>query len=128
GSRSPAGAMLCTFTGDSNALSAWLRKCNSETVAMEATGVYWIPAFQILEAAGFEVCLVDPRYFQNFPGRRTDVSDCQWLQRLHSVVLLRASFRPAQEVFVLRSLRRHRDNLIRRRQHISCICRRRWTK
>jgi transposase len=102
-----------TFTGDLNALSTWLGKCGIETVAMEATGVYWIPAFQILEATGFEVCLVNPRYFQNVPGRRTDVSDCQWLQRLHSAGLLRGSFRPAQEVCVLRSLTRHRDNLIR---------------
>jgi transposase len=102
-----------TFTGDLNALSTWLGKCGIETVAMEATGVYWIAAFQILEATGFEVCLVNPRYFQNVPGRRTDVSDCQWLQRLHSAGLLRGSFRPAQEVCVLRSLTRHRDNLIR---------------
>ena len=101
-----------TFTGELNALAAWLRQCGIETVAMEATGVYWIPAFQILETSGLEVCLVNPRYFQNVPGRRTDVSDCQWLQRLHSAGLLRGSFRPAQEVCVLRSLTRHRDNLI----------------
>ncbi len=80
---------------------------------MEATGVYWIPVYQILETAGFEVCLVNARYFQNVPGRKTDVSDCQWLQRLHAAGLLRGSFRPAQEVCVLRSLTRHRDNLIR---------------
>ena len=101
-----------TFTGELHALSAWLHQCRIETVAMEATGVYWIPAFQILETSGLEVCLVNPRYFQNVPGRRTDVSDCQWLQRLHSAGLLRGSFRPAQEVCVLRSLSRHRDNLI----------------
>jgi hypothetical protein len=76
---------------------------------MEATGVYWIPVYQILET----LCLVNARYFQNVPGRKTDVSDCQWLQRLHSAGLLRGSFRPAQEVCVLRSLTRHRDNLIR---------------
>jgi transposase len=79
---------------------------------MEATGVYWIPAYQILETSGLEVCLVNPRYFQNVPGRKTDVSDCQWLQRLHAAGLLRGSFRPAQEVCALRSLTRHRDNLI----------------
>jgi transposase len=101
-----------TFTGELHALSAWLHQCGIETVAMEATGVYWIPAFQILEMSGLEVCLVNPRYFQNVPGRRTDVSDCQWLQRLHSAGLLRGSFRPAQEVCVLRSLTRHRDNLV----------------
>jgi transposase len=102
-----------TFTGELVRLSEWLKQCRIETAAMESTGVYWIPVYQILEAAGFEVCLVNARYFQNVPGRRTDVSDCQWLQRLHSAGLLRGSFRPAQEVCVLRSLARHRDNLIR---------------
>jgi len=80
---------------------------------MESTGVYWIPLFQILEARGFEVCLVNARHVQNVPGRRTDVSDCQWLQYLHAVGLLRASFRPPQDVCALRSLLRHRDNLIK---------------
>jgi transposase len=102
-----------TFTGELGRLSEWLQQCRIETVAMEATGVYWIPVYQILETVGFEVCLVNARYFQNVPGRKTDVSDCQWLQRLHSAGLLRGSFRPAQEVCVLRSLTRHRDNLIR---------------
>jgi transposase len=102
-----------TFTGELDRLSEWLKQCRIETVAMEATGVYWIPVYQILETSGFEVCLVNARYFQNVPGRKTDVSDCQWLQRLHSAGLLRGSFRPAQEVCVLRSLTRHRDNLIR---------------
>jgi transposase len=101
-----------TFTAELNALTAWLHQCRIEAVAMEATGVYWIPVFQVLEASGLQVCLVNPRYFQNVPGRRTDVSDCQWLQRLHSAGLLRGSFRPPQEVCALRSLTRHRDNLI----------------
>jgi len=102
-----------TFTGELGRLSEWLQQCRIETVAMEATGVYWIPTYQILETSGFEVCLVNARYFQNVPGRKTDVSDCQWLQRLHSAGLLGGSFRSAQEVCVLRSLARHRDNLIR---------------
>ena len=102
-----------TFTSELGRLSEWLQQCRIETVAMEATGVYWIPVYQILETARFEVCLVNARYFQNVPGRKTDVSDCQWLQRLHSAGLLRGSFRPAQDVCVLRSLTRHRDNLIR---------------
>ena len=97
-----------TFTVELGLLSEWLQQCRIETVAMEATGVYWIPPYQILEAAGLEVCLVNARSFQNVPGRKTDVSDCQWLQRLHSAGLLRGSFRPAQEVCVLRSLTRHR--------------------
>ena len=80
---------------------------------MESTGVYWIPLFQILEDRGLEVCLVNARHVQNVPGRCTDVSDCHWLQYLHAVGLLRASFRPPQAVCALRSLLRHRDNLIK---------------
>jgi transposase len=101
-----------TFTEDLHRLADWLHHCGIQTVAMESTGVYWIPLFQILEARGLEVCLVNARYYQNVPGRRTDVSDCQWLQYLHSVGLLRASFRPDQPVCALRSLLRHRASLI----------------
>ena len=86
--------------------------CGIKTVAMESTGVYWIPLFQILEERGFEVCLVNARHVKNVPGRRTDVCDCQWLQFLHSVGLLRASYRPAQEVCAIRSLLRHRESLV----------------
>lgn len=101
-----------TFTEDLHRLADWLNACGVDTVAMEATGVYWIPLFQILETRGFEVCLVNARYYQNVPGRRTDVSDCQWIQHLHSVGLLRSSFRPADQICVLRSLVRHRETLI----------------
>src|SRR6266699_5881168 len=83
------------FTCDLHRLADWLTTCRITTVAMESTGVYWIPLFQILEARGFQVCLVNARHVQNVPGRRTDVSDCQWLCYLHSVGLLRPSFRPA---------------------------------
>jgi transposase len=89
-----------TFTAELIRLADWVRQCGINTVAMEATGVYWIPPYQILESAALEVCLVNARYFQNVPGRKTDVSDCQWLQRLHSAGLLRGSFRPPQEVCV----------------------------
>jgi transposase len=101
-----------TFTQDLYALADWLKRCAVETVAMESTGVYWIPLFQILEDRGFEVCLVNARHVKNVPGRRTDVSDCQWLQFLHSVGLLRASYRPEQEVCAVRSLLRHRESLV----------------
>jgi len=101
-----------TFTQDLYALADWLKRCSIETVAMESTGVYWIPLFQILEDRGFEVCLVNARHVKNVPGRRTDVSDCQWLQFLHSVGLLRASYRPEQEVCAVRSLLRHRESLV----------------
>jgi transposase len=101
-----------TFTQDLYALAGWLEQCGIRTVAMESTGVYWIPLFQILEERGLEVCLVNARHVKNVPGRRTDVSDCQWLQFLHSVGLLRASYRPEQEVCAVRSLLRHRESLV----------------
>jgi transposase len=101
-----------TFTQDLYGLADWLKNCGIETVAMESTGVYWIPLFQILEDRGFETCLVNARHVKNVPGRRTDVSDCQWLQFLHSVGLLKASYRPSQEVCAVRSLLRHRESLV----------------
>jgi transposase len=104
-----------TFTVDLHALADWLETCQIETVAMESTGVYWIPIYEILEARGFEVYLVNARHIKNVPGRKTDILDCQWIQQLHSYGLLRASFRPPEEICVLRALARHRDNLIRYR-------------
>jgi transposase len=105
-----------SFTTDTTALQAladWLVKCGVRTVAMEATGVYWVPLFQVLEARGLEVCLVNARHVKNVPGRKTDVQDCQWLQYLHAVGLLNASFRPPAEVCAVRSLVRHRESLVR---------------
>ena len=101
-----------TFTQDLNALADWLTKCEIRTVAMESTGVYWIPLHQILESRGFEVYLVNAQYVRNVPGRKSDVSDCQWIQYLHCVGLLRASFRPPAEICAIRSLWRHRESLI----------------
>ena len=79
---------------------------------MESTGVYWIPLYQILETHGFEVFLVNAHHVKNVPGRKSDVSDCQWIQYLHSVGLLKASFRPPDEICVFRSLWRHREGLV----------------
>jgi transposase len=93
-------------------LDDWLQKCRIRTVAMEATGVYWIPLFELLEARGLEVCLVNAQHVRHVPGRKSDVQDCQWLQFLHSVGLLHASFRPAIEVCAVRTLLRHRDSLV----------------
>ena len=101
-----------TFTEDLHRLADWLKQCRIETVAMESTGVYWIPLFQILEARGFEVCLVNAQHVHHVPGRKSDVLDCQWLQYLHSVGLLKASFRPEQDVCAVRSLLRHREGLV----------------
>ena len=101
------------FTADLDSLADWLTQCGIKTVAMESTGVYWIPLFQILEARGFEVLLVNARHVKNVPGRKTDVLDCQWLQQLHSYGLLRGSFRPEDRICVPRSYIRHRDTLIK---------------
>ena len=113
GDRDPQ-AVRCfpTFTEDLHAAAAWLKACHIETVAMESTGVYWIPLFQILEARGFKVFLVNAQHVKNVPGRKSDVSDCQWLQYLHSVGLLRGSFRPEQAVCSVRSILRHRDSVV----------------
>ena len=101
-----------TFTRDLHALADWLEQCGIRSVAMESTSVYWIPIYQILEARGLEVYLVNAQHVKNVPGRKTDVSDCQWLQYLHSVGLLRASFRPPGFICAIRSLWRHRSSLI----------------
>jgi transposase len=79
---------------------------------MESTGVYWIPLYEILEARGFEVVLVNARHVKNVPGRKSDVTDCEWLRELHSVGLLRGSFRPAAAIAVLRAYLRHRETLV----------------
>jgi transposase len=73
-----------TFTPDLEALADWLQACHIETVAMESTGVYWIPIYDLLEARGLQVCLVNARHVKNVPGRKSDVQDCQWIQRLHT--------------------------------------------
>jgi len=104
---------FATFTEDLTNAAKWMKSCGIETIAMESTGVYWIPVFQILEAYGFEVALVNARHVKNVPGHKTDVQDCQWLQYLHSVGLLRGSYRPAQDVCAVRSLLRHRDNMVK---------------
>jgi transposase len=101
-------------TADLHQLADWLTQCGVKTVAMESTGIYWIPLFELLESRGFEVYLVDPRQSRHAPGRpKSDVLDCQWLQRLHSYGLLTASFRPADQVVVLRSYLRQRQMLLR---------------
>jgi len=104
-----------TFTPDLHALADWLAQCQVRSVAMESTGVYWIPIYEILEARGVEVCVVNARHLKNVPGRKSDVQDCQWLQQLHSYGLLRASFRPAEEMQVLRTYLRQRAMLLEHR-------------
>jgi hypothetical protein len=101
-----------TFTPELEALADWLKECRITSVAMEATGVYWIALFQILERRGFTVLLVNARQIKNISGRKSDVADCQWIQRLHAYGLLGGSFRPADPYCVLRSYLRYRDELV----------------
>ena len=103
------------FTADLQALADWLIACGVDTVAMESTGVYWIPIFDLLEARGLKVYLVNSWHLKHVPGRKSDVLDCQWIQQLHSLGLLRASFRPDAEMCALRTLLRHRAMLIEHR-------------
>lgn len=101
-----------SFTADLNRLAEWLLACGVQTVAMESTGVYWIPLFDILEGHGLEVCLVNARHLKNVTGRKTDVSDCEWLYQLHTYGLLRGSFHPPDDIRALRALARHREMLV----------------
>jgi transposase len=101
-----------TFTADLEALADWLQECGVTTVAMEATGVYWIPVFQILEGRGLKPVLVNARQTKNVAGRKSDVQDCQWIQRLHTYGLLQGSFRPADAYCVVRTYLRYRDELV----------------
>lgn len=101
-----------SFTVDLYAIADWLQTCGIETVAMESTGVYWIPLHQVLETRGFEVLVVDPHKLKHAPGRKTDVLDCQWIQQLHTFGLLTGAFRPAAEICALRTYMRQRDQLI----------------
>ena len=102
-----------SFTVDLQRLADWLDGCNVDTVAMESTGVYWIPLFELLESRGFTVLLVNARHVKNVSGRKSDVLDCQWLQQLMSFGLLRGAFRPGDQVCVLRSLTRQRAMILR---------------
>lgn len=101
-----------TFTTDLYALADWLKQCDIDTVAMESTGIYWIPLFDILEQKGFSVQLVNPRSIKHAPGRKSDVVDCQWIQQLHAYGLLTSAFRPDDQINVLRAYHRQRTMLV----------------
>jgi transposase len=104
-----------TTTPELFRLADWLKEQKVETVAMESTGVYWIPIYEILESRGFEVLLVNARLISNVPGRKTDIIDCQWIQILHACGLLRGSFRPSDEICRLRALIRERNTMVDQR-------------
>ena len=101
------------FTADLHAMADWFEQCGVKIVAMESTGVYWIPLYEVLERRGFEVLLVNARHVKNVSGRKSDVLDCQWLQQLLTFGLLRGAFRPADHMCALRSLSRQRARLLR---------------
>jgi transposase len=101
-----------TFTGDLHQMAEWLVCCGITTAAMESTGVYWVPVYDVLEQHGIQPCLVNPRNMKNVPGKRTDFHECQWIQHLHSMGLLHSAFRPDGEVCAVRSLMRHRNDLV----------------
>jgi len=104
-----------TTTPELCRLADWLKKQGVETVAMESTGVYWIPLYEILDSRGFEVILVNARHIRNVPGRKTDMIDCQWIQLLHACGLLRGSFRPSDDICRLRALIRERNTMVEQR-------------
>jgi len=101
-----------TFTSDLHQLAEWLKACGITTAAMESTGVYWIPVYEVLEQHGIKPCLVNPRNMKNVPGKRTDYHECQWIQHLHSLGLLQPAFRPEAEVCAVRTLMRERNDLV----------------
>lgn len=104
-----------TYTVDLYAIADWLQQYGIRTVAMESTGVYWIPVFETLEARGLKCCLISATAIKRYPGRKTDVLDCQWIQTLHSYGLLADSFRTEADLVALRTLLRHREQLIAHR-------------
>ncbi len=108
----PAVRVFRTFTPDLEALADWLAACHVDTVAMESTGVYWIPIYELLEDRGLQVYLVNARQLKNVSGKKTDILDCQWIQQLHTYGLLQPSFRPPEEICALRALVRQRGRLI----------------
>lgn len=104
-----------TTTPELLRLADWLKQQGVETIAMESTGVYWIPLYEILDGRGFEVILANARQIHNVPGRKTDMIDCQWVQLLHACGLLRGSFRPCDEICRLRALIRERNTMVKQR-------------
>ena len=101
------------FTADLHRMADWLEACEVKTVAMQSTGVYWIPLYEILEQRGFEVYLVNARHTKNLPGRKSDVQESQWLLKLHTHGLLNNSFQPTAEIRVVRTYWRQRGEHVR---------------
>ena len=100
------------YTEDLTKMAEWLKRCGVKTIAMESTGVYWVPVYDVLEQHGLDVRLVDARQVKNVSGKKSDVQDCEWLRRLHSYGLLSSAFRPKPEIVILRGYWRHRRTLV----------------
>lgn len=117
------------YTKDLGDIAAWLKECGIETVAMESTGVYWLPLFRVLQEAGFEVILVNPKDVKNISGKKTDEADAHWLMFLHTYGLLKPCFQPSNITREIRNLTRHRNNLIKSLAAARCfIFRKRWNR
>lgn len=112
------------YTVDLQSIGNWLKEHKIKTVAMESTGVYWIPLFEVLESMGFKCLLISSRSLRRVPGRKSDIEDAQWIQTLHSYGLLESSFRPQADLVALRTMLRHRSQLLEHRaphiQHMPC--------
>ena len=117
-----------SFTEDLESLADWLVGCGIDTVAMESTGVYWIPLFELLESRGLTVYLVNARHVKNVSGRKSDVLDCQWLQQLMSYGLLSGAFRPKDEICALRSIMRQRTMLLSYRDSTYSTCKKHYRR
>jgi len=102
-----------SWTADLRKMAQWLKSCGVRTVALQSTGVYWIPIYDVLEQEGLEVYLVNARGTKNLPGRKSDVQECQWLRKLHTYGLLRKSFRPPEEIRMVRTIWRLRDRVVK---------------
>ena len=101
------------FTEDLKKMAEWLAQCGIDTVAMQSTGVYWLPVYEVLAERGFRVFLVNAAHTKNLPGRKSDVQECQWLMKLHTYGLLNDSFRPTEEICVPRTYWRQRDEHVK---------------
>lgn len=114
-----------SWTADLHRMARWLKSCGIDTIAIQSTGVYWIPVHDVLEKEGLEVYLVNARGTKNLPGRKSDVQECQWLRKLHTYGLLRKSFRPPEEIRAVRTIWRLRDRVVkdaaRAAQHIQKV-------
>src|SRR6266850_8117849 len=100
------------FTADLEQMARWLIDKGVQSVAMQSTGVYWMPVYEVLEQSGLEVYLVNARHTKNLPGRKSDIQECQWLLKLHTFGLLNNSFQPTDEIRVTRTIWRHGGNLV----------------